>query len=62
MYHGRVPGVISLQVIRDGIPQLASTFPLRTGTAVRVLFCFLAYETLFRSLFCGRGLGFRKMR
>ena len=28
-----VPGVISLQVIRDGLPQLVGTVPLRTGTA-----------------------------
>ena len=41
-YHGYVPGIILLQVIRDGIPQLVSTVPLRTGTAaVHVLFCFL---------------------
>ena len=36
-----VPGSISLQVIRNGMPQLASTVSLRTGTAVHVLFCFL---------------------
>ena len=43
MYHGYVPGVMSLQVIRDGIPQpVIVPLPLRTGTAVYVLFvCFL---------------------
>ena len=40
MYHGHVPGVISLQLIRDGIHQLAIVpFPLRIGTAVHVLSC-----------------------
>ena len=39
MHHGYVPGVISLQVMRDGAPQLAVLpLPLRTGTAVHVLF------------------------
>ena len=38
---GCVPGIVRLQVRRDGIPQLVSTVPSRTGTAVHVLFCFL---------------------
>ena len=49
MYHGYVPGIILLQVIRDGIPLLVSTIPLRTGTAMSVLFCtclFSSIETL----------------
>ena len=38
MYHGYVLGVISLQMIRDGMPQVAiAPLPLRTGTAVHVL-------------------------
>ena len=47
MYHGYVPGVISLQVIRGGIPQVAIVaLPSRAGTAVYVLFCLLfAIET-----------------
>ena len=47
MYHGYVPGVISLQVIRGGIPQVAIVALLsRTGTAVHVLFGLLsAIET-----------------
>ena len=53
MYHGYVPGVISLQVIRDGIPQLAIVpFPLRAGTAVHVyLVLFSSIETLFVACF-----------
>ena len=49
MYHGYVPGVISSQVIRDGIPQAAKVpLPLCTGTAVHVLFCLLSpIEELF---------------
>ena len=41
MYHVYVPGVISLQAIRDGIPErVIVPFPLRTGaTAGHVLFC-----------------------
>ena len=30
VYDGYVPGIIWMQVIRGGIPQLASTVPLRT--------------------------------
>ena len=43
MYHGDVPGAISLRVIRDGIPQLVidGTAPLPTGTSVHALFSFL---------------------
>ena len=37
-----VRGIIWLQVIRDGIPQLINTVPLRTGTVVHVLFGFLS--------------------
>ena len=50
MYHGGyVPGVISLQVMQDGIPHLVIVpFPLGTGTAVHVLFClFSSIEGLF---------------
>ena len=49
MYHGYVPGVISSQVIRDGIPQAAKvSLPLCTGSAVHVLFCLLSpIEELF---------------
>ena len=39
MYHGYVPGIIWLQVIRDGTPQFANTLPWRAGTAVLVLLC-----------------------
>ena len=55
-YHGNVSGIIWLQVVRDGMPQLVinSTVPLRTGTAVHALFCmeyllfwFSCIETLF---------------
>ena len=47
LYHGYVPGVISLQVTRGGIPQVAIVaLPSRTGTAVHVLFClFSSIET-----------------
>ena len=38
IYHRWVPGVISLQAIRDGIPQLIiGPFPLRTGNAVLLI-------------------------
>ena len=57
-----VPGTISLQVIRDGIPQLVSTVRLRTGTAaVHVLFCFLPWRHFFVFIHCDRGLDFKKM-
>ena len=52
MYHGYVPGIIWLQVIPDGVPQvvvLAVPLPLRTGTAVHVLFCFAVFH---RDVFC----------
>ena len=43
-----VPGIISLQVMRDGLPQLVSTVPLRTGTAVvHALFCLLPARRFF---------------
>ena len=48
VYHGYVLGVVSLQVIQDGIPHVAIVpLPLRTGTAVYVytevvLFCLLS--------------------
>ena len=43
MYHGYVPGVISQQVIRDRVIQVVIVpLPLRTGTAVHVLFCLLS--------------------
>ena len=65
IYHGYVPVLISLQVIRDDIPRLAIvSFPLRTGTAVLLLFClFSSIETLFVfcSLFCDHGLDFREV-
>ena len=52
IYHGYVPGTISLQLIRDAIPQLVSTVSLRTGTAVHVrLFCFLPSRRFFVACF-----------
>ena len=48
-----VPGVILLRVRRDGIPQLRYStspqlvivpLPLRTGTAVHVLFCLVFFH------------------
>ena len=36
-----MPGIIWVHVIRHDIPQLVSTVPLRTGTALHVLFCTL---------------------
>ena len=59
MYYGHVPGIIILQAIWDGIPQLVGTVPLRTGTAVHVLFCFLPSRRFFDSLFCDHALDFR---
>ena len=58
-YHGYVPGIISMQVIRDGIPQLVSTVPLRTGTGVLVMYIFLPSRR-FCSLFGDHGLDFRE--
>ena len=39
-----LPGVVSLQVIRDGVPQpvTAAPLPLRTATAVHLLFSLLS--------------------
>ena len=50
IYHGYVPGIFSLQVIRDGIPHLVSTLPLRTGTAVHLLFCVCVFFVPSRRL------------
>ena len=41
MYHGHDLGIISLQVMPDGILQLVSIVPMRTGAAVQVFFCCL---------------------
>ena len=62
VYHGYVSGIISLQVTHDGIPQLVinSNVPLRNGTAVHVLFCFLPTRRFYCSLLCDRGLDFTK--
>ena len=55
-------------MIRDGIPQLVNSVPLRTGAAVHVwfctfftFFCFLLSRCFFVSLFCYHGLDFREM-
>ena len=50
--HGYVPGIIWMQVIRDGVPQLVSTFLLRAGNAVHVV-CF--------TFFCEHRLELREM-
>ena len=57
MYHGRVPGVVSLQVMRDDVPQLVIVpFPLGTGSAVHVLFCSFSYiEAFFVAFFVTTG-------
>ena len=62
MYHSSVPGVISLQMIRNSTPQLAIVpFPLRTGIAVNVLWnLFSSIGTFFLGRFCDHGLDFRK--
>ena len=64
MYHGYVPGVISLQAIRDGIlcctinagrrMYTTGRLPMGTGTAVHVLFCLFSCIETFHSgsLFC----------
>lgn len=55
IYHGCVPGTSSLQVVQDGMPQLFSAVPLRTGTAVHVIFrafLFSSTKTVFYSLIC----------
>ena len=51
MYHGYVPGVVSLQVMRDGVPKLVIVpFPLRTGAAGHAIFClFSSMQTLFEA-------------
>ena len=56
IYHGYVPGIRSLQVTRDGIPQFVGTVPLCTGTAVVhvLLFCiflFLPWRGVFVAFF-----------
>lgn len=50
IYHGYVPGINWVQLIRDGIRLLACAVPLRTGTAVYVFLC------AFMSSFCRDGL------
>ena len=66
MYHRYVPGVISLQMTPDGIPQVVILpLPLRTGTAVHVLFCssthFLPSRGFsYSSLFCDHGARFKE--
>ena len=63
MYHGYVLGVISQQVIRDYVRQVGMVpLPLRTGTAVHVLFCLLlSVETFIIACFGDHGLDVRKM-
>ena len=48
-----VPGIISLRVISDGIPQLVGTVPLRTGTttAVHILLLLLLIVCFLTSLY-----------
>ena len=60
-HNGFVPSIISLHVMRDGVPQLVSTAPFRTGTAVHVLFFFTS-RRFFCGLFRDHGLDFGKMR
>ena len=52
IYHGYVLGIISLQVIRDGTSQPVSIVPVRTGTAVKVLFCLPSSMETFIVLAC----------
>ena len=53
-----VPGAISQQVIRDRVVHVVIVpLPLRAGTAVHALFCFL--RDVYCSLFCDHGLDFR---
>ena len=54
MYHGHIPGIISLQVIRDGVPQLVGTVLLRAATAVNELLC-SSIKTFFSGLFVTTG-------
>ena len=66
MYHGYVPGIISLNVIRDenttATARCNSAVPLRTGAAVHVLFCFLPSGRFFGAcfVFCGQRLDLAK--
>ena len=51
--HGHVPGIISLQVIRDGIPQLGSIVPFAyywymLRCTYFILVCFLPHQKCFR--------------
>ena len=62
MYHGYVPGISRFQVFRDGIPQLLSSVPLRTGTAVHAQFCscfVFVHGDAFFGLFCDHGPDFQ---
>ena len=54
VYHGYVSGIISLQVIRDGTPQLVSTGPLRAGTAVHFICTSIVLFSSMETLFVGR--------
>ena len=59
-YHGCFPGMLQLQVIRDGTPQVA-TVPARASTAVHVWSMNLQLTASFHrhaffSLFCDHGL------
>ena len=57
-YHGYVPGIGWLQVIRDGIPQPVSTVPWSWYCRARIilhLFAFFHRDTFF-CLFCDHGL------
>ena len=58
-------GVISLQVVRDGITQFVSNVPLSTGAAVRVWFLYSSIVTPFFVacfVLCDHGLDSRRMR
>ena len=49
--HGYVPGVVSLQVIRNGITQLVMVpLPSRPGTARHVFFCIISSVETFAAL------------
>ena len=67
IYHGCVPGTISLQVIRDGSPQLVSTDRSLaywySGARIVLYFFRLLPSTRFSfcSLFGGHGRDFREM-
>ena len=55
---------IRLRVVRYGTPQLASTVPFRTSTAVHVVlcaYCFLPSRRLLFSLFCDHAIDVREM-